>query len=116
MKFFPKPKKIIPVRSWKKALDPNTGQEITNLIVSSLGEIKRTRRQIAIKSGDVRTYKERTLKRTKHKTGYKTVLGILVHRLVFTSFTGEKMEPGYVVHHKDNDRSNNRIDNLEKIT
>lgn len=46
------------------------------------------------------------------KNGKKTTL--LVHRLILISFVGFK--PGYDTNHKDENKSNNRLDNLEWVT
>lgn len=38
----------------------------------------------------------------------------LVHRLVYKTFVGE-IPPGYHIHHKDHNKQNNAVDNLELI-
>lgn len=52
-------------------------------------------------------------------SGYKSINikghPFLVHRLVITAFQGN-YDPKLVVNHKDRDRSNNRLDNLELVT
>lgn len=39
-----------------------------------------------------------------------------VHRLIYMAHTGESIPVGFHVHHKDNNRSNNRINNLMVVT
>src|SRR3990167_5347758 len=50
------------------------------------------------------------------KTGYylNSTLGVRAHRFVFERARGS-IHPGYHVHHKDEDKSNNNIDNLELL-
>lgn len=47
--------------------------------------------------------------------GYRSVLSnkksVLLHRIIWTLVNGA-IPDGYVIHHKDEDRTNNRIDNL----
>lgn len=38
-----------------------------------------------------------------------------IHRLVYITFIGE-IEDGFEINHKDHDKSNNKLDNLEKVT
>ena len=48
-------------------------------------------------------------------SGYlKTPTHELVHRLVYKTFVGE-IPPGYHIHHKDHNKQNNALDNLELI-
>lgn len=51
------------------------------------------------------------LKINLYKDGIKK--GLFVHRLVMSAFCGQS---DLVVNHKDNDRQNNRLDNLEYVT
>lgn len=72
---------------------------------SNLGRIK-SRRKI--------------LKTHYSESGYEKVSlykhGKKVHRLVMAAFEGEKPYPEFEVNHKDGDRSNNKLDNLEYVT
>ena len=48
-------------------------------------------------------------------SGYlRTPTHELVHRLVYKTFVGE-IPPGYHIHHKDHNKQNNALDNLELI-
>lgn len=42
--------------------------------------------------------------------------GFLVHRIIYSTFYNDKNLDGYVIDHIDNNPSNNKIDNLQKIT
>jgi hypothetical protein len=67
--------------------------------------------------------KERVLSQAKSRDGYKHVLlqkdkirkNMLVHRLVYMAFHGE-IPSGFEINHKDANKSNNRLDNLELVT
>lgn len=69
------------------------------------------------------TYTGRMLKNVTHRCGYLQV-GLykngrakifLVHRLVASAFLGP-CPPGFQVNHKDGNKANNHLDNLEYIT
>ena len=51
---------------------------------------------------------------TKNKDGYCTYNGKLVHRLMAEAWF-KNWDPKYEVNHKDKDRSNNNIENLELV-
>ena len=67
--------------------------------------------------------KEKILKLRKTIWGYLVVglykngkqITYFVHRLVWSAFHGEIPE-GYEINHKDEDKTNNRLDNLELVT
>ena len=40
----------------------------------------------------------------------------LLHRIIFLLYNGRFPCPGFEIHHKDGDSSNNSIDNLEEVT
>jgi len=84
--------------------------------ISDLGRVKR------VKAGRG-TYIGRTLKIRADSHGYQQTFlykngednAILVHRIVMASFVGV-CPTGKTVNHKDGDRTNNRLENLEYIT
>ena len=45
------------------------------------------------------------------KNGY-----VREHRMIMSDFLGRKLEPNEQVHHKNHDRQDNRIENLELLT
>lgn len=93
--------------------------------VSSLGEVRSIDRVVACSDGRVRHFKGTILKPYTDKKGYKMVAlwdkttnkhkGYLVHRLVAQAFIPN---PDNLpdVNHKDEDKGNNRADNLEWCT
>lgn len=101
---------------WKQAIHPKTGLKIPDLMVSNLGQVKRLRRTRIIKNGDTRTYEEKTFTPTETRSGYYKVLDSLLHRLIVASFHGRSIKKGFVVHHRDNNPKNNKLENLEEVT
>lgn len=95
--------------------------------VSNLGKIKslgRTIERIGVKGTKFyKNYPEKLLKQTKNKKGYLTVILsknnknkiIRVHRIVAQTFLDLKKN-GKEVNHKDGNKENNCISNLEWIT
>lgn len=49
-------------------------------------------------------------------TGYVKLNGRHEHRVVMEEHIGRRLRPGEVVHHRDGNKSNNSIDNLELMT
>lgn len=94
-------------------------------MVSNYGRIKTVERDCFVSGKNHHTLhiNERILPVSKFKNGYlnRTLSknGITktykVHRLVARAFLGEPLER-QVVNHKDHNRSNNRLDNLEYVT
>lgn len=91
-------------------------------VVSNLGVIKSTAKTVKFR-GSVRGYPERYMKYTMHKKGYLTV-GLCkngkptlykVHRIVALSFIPNPNN-NPMVNHKDGDKTNNRVANLEWAT
>ncbi|CAK9007035.1 Uncharacterized HNH endonuclease L247 [Durusdinium trenchii] len=92
---------------WKPMIDPRSGKSVPGRFVSSLGRIKK-------KDGRISTGHRK-------KDGYcyfNLFHGgtILVHRLVARAFLGPPPSPEHEVNHKDLDRGNNAVHNLEYVT
>ncbi|CAK9112041.1 unnamed protein product [Durusdinium trenchii] len=93
---------------WKPMIHPGSGKPLPGRFVSSLGRIKR-------KDG-------RISKGHRRKDGYCYFqpfhdCTIRVHRLVARAFLGTPPSPEHLeVNHKDRDRSNNAVHNLEYVT
>ena len=99
---------------WK----PIKGLE-SKYMVSSFGRVKSIGRFVATKNGD-RFYRGRLLKLQIHNQGYLSIkLGgyyqSLVHRLVSIAFI-ENPENLEFINHKDGEKKNNKINNLEWVT
>ena len=77
--------------------------------VSSHGRVRRTTASGSVCAGQV-------LKPHACSAGYLRIqLRPLVHALVAEAFLGSR-PPGYVVNHKDGDKQNNSVENLEWVT
>ena len=91
--------------------------------VSSLGEVRSLDRHVNGNCGSVYVSKGRILKQIEDKLGYQRVnlckdgeqIMFLVHRLVYEAFNG-KIPEGMQVNHIDEDKSNNRLENLNLMT
>lgn len=87
---------------------------------NQFGEIRMKDRYVSCKNGGKRLIKGRVLKQRIYPNGYMFVhfsldgkqINLLVHRIVATCFLPNPNNLP-VVNHKDNDRANNRLDNLE---
>ena len=78
-------------------------------------------------SGKLRNTKtKRELKAPINSHGYKSVvmrpketngkaINVSIHKVVAKAFLGEKPD-GYVINHKDGDKTNNTVENLEYVT
>jgi len=95
---------------WKKILD------FENYEISNLGNIKSL--------GNNKSKKEKVLKQTKNSHGYMTIglhkLGVKItkktHILVAEMFLNHTSNSNLVVDHIDNDKLNNKLNNLQLIT
>lgn len=89
-------------------------KEAPKYMISNFGRVK-----------SIQHTKERILKLNKKKTGYLEVglmvetnyrKWFLVHRLVMETFSPIENSNNFEVNHKDENKENNRIDNLEWVT
>ena len=91
--------------------------------ISNLGRVKSLEKYVTERNGKVRIKKESILSEVEHTHGYKTVClcnGIdkkrhYIHRIVLAAFA-ENSDAKETVNHKDGNKANNRIDNLEWAT
>ena len=91
--------------------------------VSNLGRVKSLDRVVNHNGSKTRTFPEKILKPNKVAFDYLQVTLYkngkrkckYIHNLVMESFVGEKLE-GYEVNHIDEDKSNNKLTNLEYLT
>lgn len=88
--------------------------------VSNHGRVATVERY-AIMDKQMRKYKAKILKQSINNSGYLQLnlsegMGLqLVHRLVFEAFNG-KIEDGKEIDHKNNNKLDNRIENLQQLT
>ena len=97
---------------WREMLDPKTGQELPKKLISSFGRMRFAGGRVA--KGHLRKdgYRAVTLHLNSHKQRFE-----LVHRLVAAAFLGEPPSLLHThVNHKDGDRGNNVLSNLEYVT
>ena len=103
----------LPGEEWRPMLDPDTGSEVPGRMVSSLGRIRSCHGQIhrghLSKVGYYKTQLSLSWQGASQQKG--------VHRLVAFAFLGHPpTELHTQVHHKDGDKSNNAVHNLEYVT
>lgn len=96
---------------WRPMLDPDSGAEIPGRMVSSLGRIQSTRGVV---------HRGHLSKGGYYKTSIlvnAVAKGALVHRLVALAFMGHPSSRMHTqINHKDGDKSNNAVGNLEYVT
>ena len=92
-------------------------------MVSSLGRVMRLEYEEKDSLGRNRHYKEEVLNAVKSGVGYYQVRvnhhRVFVHRLVANAFYGTPIKKGSLdteIHHKNHDKSDNSINNLEVVT
>ena len=86
--------------------------------ISNLGNVRRLEHRVKV-GKYTRLLRPMQMKTVKNKGGYLHIVlhgeTKLVHRLVAETFLYKDVD-GMVVNHKDYDRSNNSVDNLEWVT
>ena len=91
---------------WRQMIHPRSGEPVPGREVSSLGRIRSKNGLIS--------------KGCKRKDGYAQTRingrDVLVHRIVAYAFHGPPSTPKHRVNHKDMDKGNNAVENLEYVT
>ena len=101
----------LPGEEWRPMIDPRSGRRVSGRMVSSQGRIKSRAGRISLGSSREDGYLF-TILRLGSKPRYE-----LVHRLVAASFLGLPPSPEHSqINHKDGNKSNNAVENLEYVT
>ena len=112
-KFAPVQQVELPGEEWQPMIDPRSGRRVAGRMVSSQGRIK-------LKAGRISfgTSKEDGYVSTRTKEASQMPWRTqLVHRLVAASFLGLPPSPEHSqINHKDGNKSNNAVENLEYVT
>lgn len=96
---------------WRQLYDPVSGTEIPGRLVSSMGRVKSKNGRISLGCLEKSGYYRAGITLTSHKRSE------LVHRLVAYAFLGPPVtQRRNHVNHKDLDKGNNAVDNLEYVT
>ena len=98
---------------WRPMIDARSGRLVSGRMVSSHGRIKSKAGRISLESARKDGYKYTKI-RLGSKSQYRTEL---LHRLVAASFLGlpPSLEHSQI-NHKDGNKSNNAVENLEYVT
>ena len=112
-KFAPVHSVELPGEEWRPMIDPRSGRLVSGRMASSQGRIKSQTGRISF--GSVRKDGYRA---TQITVGSKSQYRFeLVHRLVAASFLGLPPSPDHSqINHKDCNKSNNAVANLEYVT
>lgn len=88
-------------------------------MISTLGRIKSVSRYVRC-GGGVRSVKGRILNPTTNSNGYKLITirnkTYYIHHLMAMTFLGHESKKGLVIDHINNNRLDNRLENLKVIT
>jgi len=95
-----------------------------NYQVSSFGNIRSLDRLIIYSNGKRRVHKGRILKPGINTSGYYSLTlvkdtedtSVMIHRMVAQAFLGLDTNSDMTVNHKDSNKLNNHVDNLEVVT
>ena len=103
---------VIKGEEWKQMLDPKTGAAISGKMVSSRGRV-RTKSGRVLEGSKKNGYLLTTIRLDSEPRGRK----VRIHQLVARAFLGPPPSPDHTqVNHKDGNRSNNTVQNLEYAT
>ena len=95
---------------WRQVRDPKSGRVCCSALVSSLGRLKFKGGRISRGSKSKAGYFTTTLRALKPPV-------VFVHRLVAATFFGDPPSRKHThINHKDGDKGNNAIENLEYVT
>lgn len=102
---------LLPGEHWSAALDPKTGTVLSTWQVSSHGRVRTSRGLLRWGSSTPAGYQ------TCRVTANGSCHVFLVHRLVARAFLGScPISGSWQVNHKDGNRKNNHVENLEYVT
>lgn len=93
-------------------------------LISDYGRVKSIKKVVIQSNGHSMTFPERILKPGVSHGGYLYVTlcrngdhkAFKIHRLVVNAFIGHFSPPRNIIHHKDHDRRNNKVENLMWVT
>ena len=112
-KYAPLQQVDLPGEEWRPMIDPRSGRLVSGRMVSSEGRIKSKTGRISLGSSREDGYLFTQIKvgsKFQRRTEY-------VHRVVAASFLGLPPSPEHSqVNHKDLNKSNNSVENLEYVT
>ena len=112
-KFAPVQQVNLPGEEWRPMIDPRSGRLVSGRMVSSQGRIKSKAGHISFGSVKKDGYLNTNIQ-VGPKSKYQAEF---VHRLVAASFLGPPPSPEHSqVNHKDGNKSNNTVKNVEYVT